>query len=69
MTKTIKILFCYIISVWLTLPADSQTVISLNEVKETGLHVIEITTDGNEKLPVIRMTGVLTITIRRVLFR
>lgn len=57
MTKTIKILFCYIISVWLTLPADSQTVISLNEVKETGLHVIEITTDGNEKLPVIRMTG------------
>ena len=48
--KTIKIIiFCVIFSIWFVPPGMSQTVISPDEVKQAGLHVVEITTIDHEE--------------------
>lgn len=50
MKKSIKIIvFSLITNTWGVLPITSQTVISLDEVKQAGLHVIEITTNNHEE--------------------
>lgn len=49
MTKRINKGLFFVISILFALPVLSQTVISLNEVKKAGLHIVEITTLNNEE--------------------
>ena len=48
MKKNITIII-FIISTWYVLPILSQTIITLNEVKQAGLLIVEITTQNNEE--------------------
>jgi hypothetical protein len=50
MRKTSKIIIlCFILSIEFVLSITSQTLITLDEVKQAGLHIIEITTNENEE--------------------
>ena len=48
MKKNITIII-FIISTWYVLPILSQTIITLNKVKQAGLLIVEITTQNNEE--------------------